>query len=71
MFSLDEGTEVWRPVDATHIKGNIYQIKPESIIPETETWEFLPGDIVSCEEKRLSKGNCIVAVEKVEFSDQG
>ncbi len=71
VYLLNEGTDVWRPVDAIHIKGNIYQIKSESIIPETETWQFLPGDIVRCEEKRLSKGNSIVAVEKVEFPGQG
>lgn len=70
VYLLYEGTDVWHPVDATHIRENIYQIKPESIIPETETWQFLPGDIVRCEEKLLSKGNSIVAIEKVEFTDQ-
>lgn len=67
VYLLDEGTDVWRPVDAIHMKGDIYQIKPESRIPKTETWQFLPGDIVRCEEKLLSKGNSLVAVEKVEF----
>jgi hypothetical protein len=65
------GTEVWRPVDATSIRDNIYQINPETIIPQTENWQFLPGDVVRCEEKLLSEGKSIVAVEKVEFPSQG
>ena len=70
VYLLDEGIDVWRPVDGIHIKNNIYQIKPESIIPKTETWQFLPSDIVLCEEKILSKGKQIVAVKKIEFPAQ-
>ena len=65
IYLLDEGVDVWRPVDAIHIKENIYQINPESEIPETEIWEFLPGDMVRCEEKPLHRGNCLVAIETV------
>lgn len=68
MYLLDEGTDVWRPVEAIFIRDSIYQINPDAVIPETETWQFLPGDIVRCEGKHLSKGNSIVAVAKVEFS---
>ena len=64
VYLLDEGTDVWRPVDAIHIKDDIYQINPERAIPETETWQFLPGDIVRCEEKQLLKGKHLVAIEK-------
>ena len=55
---------MWRPVDAIHIKDSIYQINPESTIPEAETWQFLPGDIIRCEEKQLSRSMCLVAIEK-------
>jgi hypothetical protein len=64
VYLVDEGTDVWRPVDAIHIKDSIYRIDPESTISETETWQFLPGDIIRCEEKRLSRGVCLVAIEK-------
>jgi hypothetical protein len=65
VYLLDEGTDVWRPVDATCIKGDTYQINPESAIPETETWQFLPGDIVRCEEQGFSDGKHLVAIEKM------
>ncbi len=68
VYLLDEGVDVWRPVDAIRIRDSIYQINPKSEIPETEVWQFLPGDIVRCEEKQLSKGKHLVAIEKAKES---
>ena len=65
VYILDEGTTVWRPVDATRVQENIYQINRENAIPVTETWQFMPGDIVRCEETELSEGKCLVAIEKL------
>jgi hypothetical protein len=71
VYLLDEGTDVWRPVDAILLQESIYQINPDSAIPETEIWQFLPGDIVRCEEKRFIKGRGLVAVEKLELPKPG
>jgi hypothetical protein len=49
---LDEGTIVYRPVSATHIRDRIFKI--EGIVPETETWAFLPGEIVGCRHQQFS-----------------
>jgi hypothetical protein len=50
----DEGTIVYRPVAATHIKNMIFKI--EGIIPETETRAFLPGEIVECKYHKFIDG---------------
>jgi|RhiMetdeSRZDD1v2_1073273.scaffolds.fasta_scaffold02311_14 hypothetical protein len=52
---LDEGTIVYRPVSATHIKDMTFTI--EGIIPETETWAFSPGEIVECKYHKFIHGN--------------
>lgn len=51
---LDEGTTVWRPVEAVHIDGDRYRILTEPIVEET--WAFHTGEIVRCRLKRFSDG---------------
>src|SRR5260370_12243786 len=65
MYLMDEGVDVWRPVEAIRLAESIYQIKLESVVPESETWQFLPGDMVRCEQRELSSGKHLVAIEKV------
>jgi hypothetical protein len=64
-----EGTDVWRPVKAVHLRENIYRIEPMNKNPEDETWQFATGDVVRCELKKLSKGienkSELVAFEKI------
>jgi hypothetical protein len=69
IYLLDEGVDVWRPVDAILVRESVYQISSECAIPKTESWQFLPGDTVRCEEKRLSRGMCLAAMEKVDISN--
>jgi hypothetical protein len=65
IYLLNEGTDVWRPVEAEHIKDDRYKIKSENEDPEDETWEFSKGDIVHCEEKTFSNGGTkLVAIKK-------
>lgn len=49
---LDEGTDVWRPVPAEHVRGGtyrlLYELDPTRL---DENWQFLPGEIVICEER--------------------
>lgn len=60
---LDEGTEVWRAVEAVHIGEDHFQILTAT--PPGERWQFSAGQVVRCEPKRLSGSVCIVAVEAV------
>ena len=62
---LAEGTDVWRPVQAERRAGGLFQIVSKNDDPELETWEFSSGSLVRCEEKRLSGGLRLVAVELV------
>ena len=61
---LDEGTEVWRPVSAEHVRDDVYRIKGEAP-DDTETWQFTTGETVRCRQRKLSSGLHLVAYEKV------
>ena len=58
---LDEGTDVWRPASAEHIKDDIYRIAGDA--PEDEHWKFSSGQLVRCRQQNLSDGRCLVAYE--------
>ncbi len=48
---LDEGTPTIRGTQAIPMGGDLYKILPTpNYDPEDETWEFLPGSIVRCDE---------------------
>jgi hypothetical protein len=57
---LDEGVDVWRPVDAVWDEGEIYTIISEKN-NETENWGFVTGQKVRCRERLLSGGIYLVA----------
>jgi hypothetical protein len=63
---LDEGTDVWRPVNAECVGMDSYRIVSENPDSKSEEWEFTQGQIVRCEERPLS-GNqrSLVAVSKL------
>jgi hypothetical protein len=50
---LDEGVDVWRPVEAEELGSGRYLILGQ--VPEDERWEFPPGTIVRVEMKMLAK----------------
>lgn len=60
MKLLDEGTDVWRPVDAKRLSENIFQVigSPEN----SEVFEFSTGSQVRVETRDLLSGTEIVAV---------
>jgi hypothetical protein len=63
---LEEGVDVWRPVDAEPLgDGRFRLIAPPDYDAETETWAFLPGTVVWCFERLLSEGPALVAVGEV------
>ncbi len=60
---LEEGTLVWRPTKAENLGEGRYRLLPtDNYDPEDETWQFLPGSVVVCEMRRLSGGDCLVAL---------
>jgi hypothetical protein len=59
---VGEGLNVMRSVRAEHLGRNYYRIVES--MPEGETWEYGPGQVVRCEKKRLSSGKALVAVEE-------
>jgi hypothetical protein len=59
---LEEGLDVWRPVEAER-EGTFYRILGSA--PQAEKWAFGPGSLVRCEQRELSEGPALVAVEAV------
>lgn len=59
---MGEGLNVMRSVRAEHLGRNFYKIIEP--MPEGETWEYGPGQVVRCEKKKLSTGKALVAVEE-------
>ncbi len=70
VYLLNEGIDVWRPVQAVALEGGLYKIVSKNPDPDGEHWEFTTGDIVRCVEKTLTDirtpGSCLVAVGKEE-----
>jgi hypothetical protein len=57
---LEEGVDVWRPVEAER-EGEFFRIV--SSRPDTERWAFPSGSLVRCEQRDLADGPALVAVE--------
>lgn len=62
VYLFDEGTDVWRPVEAVHVSDDRYRITGTNSDPDDEHWEFQTGEVVRCELRDLSGGKCLVAV---------
>jgi hypothetical protein len=59
---LGEGMNVLRAVRAEHLGRDYYIITEE--MPEGESWEYAPGQVVRCRKKNLSSGKGLVAYEE-------
>jgi len=62
---LDEGVDVWRPVQAEWLSGNTYRILSQPYDRDIESWQFEPGDLVLCEMIESSDGRILAATKKV------
>lgn len=60
---VNEGTDVWRPVDAKRVSDGLFRLVGTN--DESEMWEFPSGSIVRVESRTLSSGSEVVAVEAV------
>ena len=65
VYLLDEGVDVWRPIQAEKLSNNLFRIVSKNPDLEDEKWQFSTGDIVKCEEHQLSHKKCLVAIEKI------
>jgi hypothetical protein len=61
---LNEGVQVWRPVDAEQISADVFKIVAQKDVDED--WDFETGDLVTCEERTLSNGKALVAIKKTQ-----
>jgi len=59
---LDEDVDVWCPVRADHLGGDIYRIIEQKYDRHTEKWQFEPGDQVVCGFVESSEGPIFAAV---------
>ena len=64
---LNEGIDVWRPVQARPLGANLFRIIGVEADVSDETWLFAVGTIVRCEPKRFDDGKIVpTAVEHAE-----
>jgi hypothetical protein len=49
---LDEGVDVWRPVQAEPLGADLYRLTGAP--PADEAWPFAVGDVVRCDVRTLS-----------------
>jgi hypothetical protein len=64
VYLLDEGTDVWRPVAAEPLGLDLYRL--EGTVPADESWQFQPGAVVRCQERRFAEGPRLVAVAQLQ-----
>ena len=65
----NEGIDVWRPVEAYHIGGDVYIVLRSGVYdPAEEEWEFPPGSVVVCEKRMTPDGEILAAVKHREIS---
>lgn len=65
---LDEGVDVWRPALAVALQGDVYRMA-EQHIPDSERWEFGPGDEVVTSRRGTGSGAFLVAVGRAREHD--
>jgi len=61
---MGEGLNVLRAVRAEHLGRDYYKIVDQ--MPEGETWQYGPGQVVRCKKKNLSSGKAMVATEEAQ-----
>jgi len=59
---VGEGIPCLRSVRAEHLGRDFYRIAEP--MPEGETWEYQPGQVVRAKKKNLSSGKALVAFEE-------
>jgi hypothetical protein len=60
---LDEGIDVWRPVEAQRLSSDRYLIVDQGYDPDIERWQFEPGTVVRCRKEKRAGRYILVATE--------
>jgi hypothetical protein len=68
---LDEGIDVWRPVDARRLSPDTYLIVDQDYDRRTERWEFEPGTAVRCRKENRNGRQILVATEAARTTAAG
>ncbi|MGH6899003.1 MAG: hypothetical protein ACREJ5_21065 [Geminicoccaceae bacterium] len=68
---LDEGLDVWRPVEARRLANGAYLIVEQDYDRDTETWQFEPGTVVTCRVEKRHGRQITIATEKARQSAAG
>ena len=68
---LDEGIDVWRPVEAQKLSHDRYLIVDQAYDPGIERWEFQPGSVVRCRKEKRDSRSILVATEAARHSVAG
>jgi hypothetical protein len=63
---VDEGVDVWRPVQAERLSDGVYRIADQPYDRDIEVWEFGPGEEVVCELISSSDGQILGATRSSE-----
>ena len=66
---LDEGLDVWKPIDARMVGENVFQISDQPYDSDLETWEFEPGDFVFCKARRFDEDRVLIAMRRLKTSN--
>jgi len=67
---VDEGVDVWRPVLAKRLGGNMYRILDQPYDREIESWQFEPGDRVICEHIASGDGPILAATKRADHDSK-
>lgn len=68
---LDEGVDVWRPVEAERLSPDSYLIVEQDYDRGLERWEFEPGTVVRCRRQERDGRQILVATEAARRSVVG
>lgn len=60
---MNEGIDVWRPVEARRIAPDAFLILDQDYDPQVETWQFQPGTTVRCRKERRNGRQILIATE--------
>jgi hypothetical protein len=62
---IGENINVWRPIQAEHLDGNLHRIVNQQYDREIESWQFKPGEVVECEIVESSNGRILAATKSI------
>jgi hypothetical protein len=60
---VGEQVDVWRPVQAEHVRDDTYVIADQPYDRDSETWQFGPGSSVICEMVESADGPILGATQ--------